>query len=142
MSTHPGEALRITMMWWVMAHTHTNPPSGFFEGLLSITRDLIPREISREIPRVGKKKICLVIYNPSFTGKGQKEETLKNDPVGAFQPLEEGWQGGFPLLGLVGHRLLVARCLFRSRACRELISAPAARQLCAGQPAPLEAAHG
>ena len=68
-----------------------------------------------------------MVSNPSFTGNGREEETLNNNP-GGVSACRRGAAGRASSSWKVTHRPLVARRLSRSRACRELISAPAPRQ--------------
>lgn len=68
-----------------------------------------------------------MVSNPSFTGNGREEETLNNNP-GGVSACRRGAAGRASSSWKVTHCPLVARRLSRSRACRELISAPAPRQ--------------
>lgn len=77
-----------------------------------------------------------MVSNPSFTGNGREEETLHNNP-GGVSACRRGAAGRASSSWKVSHRPLVARCLSRSRACRESISALAPRQRRrAGRPGP------
>lgn len=98
---HLVGALLVVMMCLVPPRMHTNPV-GILRG------SAFQRTRLKERNTRGGKELCPVTYNPTFTGKEREEETLKNNPVGASQPLKEVWRGGLPPLGSVGHRPLVA----------------------------------